>query len=64
MFVKSTRFKQVCQLLLSLIVGVDQLDINEFSWRKNGNVERYEITGVIDRSVIINIFCIKTTPDC
>ena len=41
---------------------MDQLDVNEFSWRKNGNVERYEITGVIDQLFIINIFRIKTTP--
>ena len=31
---------------------------------KNGNVELYEITGVIDQLFIINIFCIKTDPDC
>ena len=36
--------------------------MSEFSWRKNGNVKRYEITGVIDQLLIINIFCIKTTP--
>ena len=41
---------------------MDQLDAKEFSWRKNGNVERYEITGVIDQLFIINIFRIKTTP--
>lgn len=41
---------------------MDQLDVYEFSWRKNGNVKRYEITGVIDQLFIINIFRIKTTP--
>ena len=33
MFVKSTRFKQVCQLLLSLIVVVLLLfSLNSFDW--------------------------------
>ena len=31
MFVKSTHFKQVCQLLLSLIVGADWCNVVEFS---------------------------------
>ena len=42
--------------------SVDQRDVNEFSWRKNENVERYEITGVIDQLFIVNICCIETTP--
>ena len=52
--------KSKSKILGSASVG--QLDVNKFSWRKNGNVERYEITSVIDQLFIINIFCIKTTP--
>ena len=33
-----------------------------FLGEKNENVERYEITGVIDQLFIVNICCIETTP--
>lgn len=32
--------------------------------KMENNVERYEITGVIDQLFIVNIFCTKTDPDC
>ena len=42
MFVKSTRFKQVCQLLLSLIVATDYTIIMSRTLKVTGNHVMYD----------------------
>ena len=66
MFVKSTRFKQVCQLLLSLIVSTQkstaavymaQLGSNQSERRKDNRAIVFWVTCLISIGYVINFSC-------